>query len=89
MYAIIRLTVIKVKAMENNLITFNSMTPVMRSRDVLIQNGISSKIVRTPAQLRKKSCGYSLLVKKELDRALDIIKGANIHYIGTSAVDYL
>ena len=75
--------------MENNLIIFDSMTPVMRSRDILNKNGIFLFFVRTPAKLRKKSCGYSLLVKKDLDKALNIIRGGNIHYIGTSAVDYL
>lgn len=75
--------------MENNLIVFSSMTPVMRSKELLKQNGIFSRIVRTPAKLRKKSCGYSLLVGKDIDKALDIIRNGNIKYIGTTAVDYL
>lgn len=65
------------------------MTPVMRSKELLKQNGIFSRIVRTPAKLRKKSCGYSLFVGKGIDKALDIIRNGNIKYIGTAAVDYL
>lgn len=65
------------------------MTPVMRSKELLKQNGIFSRIVRTPAKLRKKSCGYSLLVGKDIYKALDIIRNGNIKYIGTTAVDYL
>lgn len=65
------------------------MTPVMRSKELLKQNGIFSRIVRTPAKLRKKSCGYSLLVSKDFEKALSKIEHANIKYLGTAAVDYL
>ena len=79
----------KVKNMENNLIIFDSITPVMKSRDLLKNHRISSRSVRTPAKLRKKSCGYSLYVKNDFSDALKIIKDNNVRYIGTSAVDYI
>ena len=50
---------------------------------------IMSMIIRTPAKLRKKSCGYSLYVKNDFSDALKIIKDNNVRYIGTSAVDYI
>lgn len=75
--------------MENNLIIFDSITPVMKSRDLLKSHRIASRIVRTPAKLREKSCGYSLYVKNEFGDALKIIKDNNVRYIGTSAVDYI
>lgn len=74
--------------MENNLIMFNSMTTVMKSRDLLRRNGIVSRTVRTPAHLRNRSCGYSLVVNREFDRALEILKNNRISIFGVDAVDF-
>lgn len=74
--------------MENNLIMFNSVTLAMRGRDLLKKNGINARMVRTPIHLRNKSCGYSLLVVKDFDRALNIIGSNGISVLGTSAVDF-
>lgn len=74
--------------MENNLIMFNSVTLAMRSRDILKRHSIFSSVIRTPAHLRQKSCGYSLLVKGDFDNAVSIISNHKIPIIGTSAVDF-
>lgn len=74
--------------MENNLIMFKSLTQVMKSRDLLRKNGISTRMVRTPARLRNKSCGYSLLVTYRFSEALSIIKNNSVTVLGTASVDY-
>lgn len=73
--------------MKNNLIMFSSVTLVMRSRDILSKHRILSKVVRTPAHLRDKSCGYSLLVKNNFDYAVDILGRFQIPILGTAVVD--
>lgn len=74
--------------MENNLMMFNSMTTVMKAKDVLKKHGIMSRTVRTPAHLRQRSCGYSLVVNRNFDRAIDILKENGISVVGVDAVDY-
>ena len=75
--------------MENNLIMFGSVTLVMKSRNLLLKNNIKSGLVRTPIHLNKKSCGYSLYVPGNFEKALKIIRSNGITVNGTAAVDNL
>ncbi|MCD8025673.1 MAG: DUF3343 domain-containing protein [Clostridiales bacterium] len=72
--------------MEDNLILFSSVTSAMRSRDLLRKNAIKSSVVRTPVGFKTKSCGYSLFVPENFNRALDIIGSHGISVLGTAAV---
>ncbi len=74
--------------MKDNLIMFSSVTLAIRGRDLLKNNGINARMIRTPAHLRQKSCGYSLLISNEFDYALSLITGSGISIIGTTAVDF-
>lgn len=74
--------------MTKNLIMFTSVTLAMRSRDILKRFGISSQMIRTPAHLRSRSCGYSLLVTNDFDNAVNIIIGNGVAVLGTAAVDF-
>ena len=75
--------------MENNLIIFGSVTLAMKSRNLLLKNNIKSGLVRTPIHLNRKSCGYSLYVPGNFERALEIIRSNGIAVKGTAAVDTL
>lgn len=75
--------------MENNLIMFGSVTLAMKSRNLLLKNNIKSGLVRTPIHLNKKSCGYSLYVPGNFEKALRIIRSNGITVNGTAAVDNL
>ena len=75
--------------MENNLIMFGSVTLAMKSRNLLLKNNIKSGLVRTPIHLNKKSCGYSLYVPGNFEKALKIIRSNGINVNGTAAVDNL
>ena len=72
--------------MENNLIMFGSVTLAMKSRNLLLKNNIKSGLVRTPIHLNKKSCGYSLYVPGNFEKALKIIRSNGITVNGTAAV---
>lgn len=74
--------------MDNNLIMFNNSTNLMKAKELLRQNNIRSRTVRTPGRLKNGSCGYSLQINKGFERAFDLIKSHNIRIIGVSAVDY-
>ena len=79
--------IIKVKIMENNLIMFNSVTLAIRAREILGKNNVFSKLIRTPMNLKNRSCGYSLFVKSDFAKAIEILSRNGIAYIGTAAVD--
>lgn len=74
--------------MQNNLLLFGSMTAVMKARELLRRNGIRSLTIRTPAEYRRGSCGYSLLVKDDFDKAHSIVRQHNLPLYGVAAVDY-
>ena len=44
------------------MITLRSLTQTMSARDLLMKNGIRSKIVRTPRGASEGGCSYSLAV---------------------------
>ncbi|HCA04752.1 MAG TPA: hypothetical protein DEO32_02520 [Ruminococcaceae bacterium] len=73
--------------MNNNLILFPSMTAVLKAREILRRQGISSRVIRTPANLRRRSCGYSLLVRRSFEDAVSLIKTGKIRTVGVAAVD--
>ena len=75
--------------MENNLIMFGSVTLAMNRRNLLLKNNIKSGLVRTPIHLNKKSCGYSLNVPGNFEKALKLIRSNGITVNGTAAVDNL
>lgn len=73
--------------MNPSLILFYSMTAVLKGREALRRRGIFSRVIRTPAALRRRSCGYSLQVRTDINEALDIIHNAGVQTAGTAAAD--
>ena len=78
----------KGEIMENNLIMFSNTTSLMKAKELLRQNNIRSRTVRTPARLRNGSCGYSLQINKDFEKAFELIRSRNIKVLGASAVDW-
>ncbi len=72
--------------MDNKLIMFGSMTSVMRARELLRRHGIRSITVRTPANLRRGSCGYSLKVG-DSERAVSLFRQNRVTFVGVAAAD--
>ena len=68
-----------------NIITFASMTAAMKARDALKQNRIFSRVIRTPAKLRRGSCGYSLVIPNRFSEAAQLVRGSRIPYRGIYA----
>lgn len=73
--------------MEKNLIMFNNMTNLMKAKELLRKNGIGSRTVRTPSRFKNGSCGYSLQVNYNFERAFELINKNGIKIIGASEVD--
>lgn len=61
--------------------TFRSVTAASRASRTLERAGISSLMVRTPAELRQMGCGYSLRVKERLlQNAKEVFAQEGISY---------
>lgn len=69
-----------------NLIIFNSMTAAMKARDLLRRHGIATRLTKTPGRLRRGTCSYSLRVRPDTDRAVEILEKHGLPFAGT-AVD--
>lgn len=67
---------------------FHSMTTLMRAREVLRRHGILSRVIRTPSKLRGGSCGSSLLVRRDFERAMEILERHRIPVARVSEVDF-
>lgn len=68
--------------MKKQLIQVNSITYAIKGRDILKSNGIKAYVERTPADVDRVGCGYSIYVKGDIEKAKDILKSAGIKIVG-------
>lgn len=54
-----------------------SVTTAMKGKDILQKNGISSSIQRYSGE-KQIGCGYAIVVKKDADRCVGILRSAGI-----------
>ena len=54
-------------------ILLNSVSSALKGKDILDKNNIKSSVERTPKNNVARSCGYSLMVKEEIERAKALI----------------
>lgn len=67
--------------MNQNLITFRSVTYAQRGERSLTRRGIACTVMRTPKWMEEQGCGYGLrLREKDLYRALDILQREGISW---------
>ncbi len=65
-----------------NYILLNSVSSALKSKELLDKNNIKCSVERTPKNNIAKSCGYSLLVYNEIDKARDILEKNKIIVLG-------
>ena len=65
-----------------NYILVTSVSKALRGKELLDKNDIPSKVERAPKNNTAKSCGYSLLVFGDKDRAQYILRRNNIRIMG-------
>ncbi len=63
-------------------ILLNSVSSALKSKDLLGKNNIKSSVERTPKNNIARSCGYSLLVYNDIDKAVKILKDNRIPVLG-------
>jgi len=70
--------------MAKQLFMVSSITYAMKGRDLLRAKGYKAYIERTPGQLDKLGCGYSIYVNGDIKIAGQILKEGNVKIIGYS-----
>ncbi len=68
--------------MENPLIMFQNITTAVRAKNLLEASGIHGYVQKTPKIGEKATCGYSVYVPKDTDRAEQILKNKGFFIIG-------
>ncbi len=68
--------------MGKQLIMLTSITYAMKGRAILLNEGISADIERTPKRSGEYSCGYCLYVPRRTDEAEQILKDNGIMVLG-------
>ena len=73
----------------DNLVRLSSVTQAMRAKDILKKQGISAKVIRTPALRGKGSCSYGLKIDNSLNEAVRILRKNNIKVSGRALEDLI
>lgn len=66
----------------DNLIRLPSVTQAMRARDILKSYGIISRVQRIPAAKGQGACNYGLLINRNLNEAVEILREHNLKITG-------
>ncbi len=72
--------------MEKQLIMFQNITVAVRAKNVLERAGIHGYVQKTPVFNNRPSCGYSLLVRDNPDKAIQILKEKGFVILGITSV---
>ncbi|MBQ4568752.1 MAG: DUF3343 domain-containing protein [Ruminococcus sp.] len=73
--------------MEKQLIMFQNITIAVRAKNILEHAGIHGYVQKTPVSGNKPSCGYSLAVADNADKAVQFLREKGFIILGTRSVD--
>ena len=68
--------------MNKQLIMLTSITYAYKARDYLAKKGINAYIERTPEELKKKGCSYSLAINGDAQEVAALLTEAGINVLG-------
>ena len=70
--------------MDNRLIMFQNITVAVRAKNFLEKAGIRGYVKKTPRLNNQTTCGYSVYVESDLDKALRLLKNSGFVILGVS-----
>ena len=62
-------------------ILVSSITYAIKARDILRESGFRAYVARTPNNMERQGCGYSVVFEGSKERALEILRGARIRIL--------
>lgn len=75
--------------MENSLIMFQNITIAVRAKNYLERSGIHGYVQKTPRINNKSSCGYSVYVPQDADKAVNLLKRNGFVILGRTGMQKL
>ncbi len=70
--------------MDNRLIMFQNITVAVRAKNVLELAGIRGYVQKTPKLNNKTTCGYSVHVIDDIDKAVVMLKSKGFVILGVA-----
>ena len=64
-----------------HVIVTGTVTYAIRGRDILRRNGISASVERNSSGLGRLGCGYGIVIRDEVERAVDILRRNSVKII--------
>ena len=68
------------------VIVTGTVTYAIRGRDILRKNGIIAAVERNSSGLGRLGCGYGIVVRSDIDRAVDILNKNGVKIIEVNKV---
>lgn len=68
--------------MSRQLIIVSSITYAMKAKSILKSKGIYVDITKTSKYSVQQGCGYALILSKNVEQAIEILKNNNINILG-------
>ena len=75
--------------MKKYFITTGTVTYAARGRDILQKNGYSARVERTGADIKKRGCGYGIVIGGDPAAAEKILKSHGVKVLGVSDYESL
>lgn len=72
--------------MEKKLVMFQNITVAVRAQNVLEKAGIHGHVQKTPTIGNRPSCGYSVAVLDNADKAVGLLKDKGFVILGVTSV---
>ncbi|MBQ1187009.1 MAG: DUF3343 domain-containing protein [Clostridia bacterium] len=70
-----------------NIIVTGTVTYAIRGRDLLRNNGISATVERNSSGLGRYGCGYGIVIRSDVDKALEILNRNSIKVIDVTKIN--
>ena len=68
--------------MNKAIVKFSSVTYAMKAKSILRDYGIYVDIVKSPKYSKQARCSYSLILYKNIDKAVKLLKENGIEVLG-------
>lgn len=72
--------------MDNRLIMFQNITVAVRAKNFLERAGIRGYVQKTPRLNNRTTCGYSVYIESNVEKAIKLLKNNGFVILGVGGV---
>lgn len=72
--------------MDNRLIMFQNITVAVRAKNFLERAGIRGYVQKTPRLNNRTTCGYSIYIESNVEKAIKLLKNNGFVILGVGGV---